>query len=165
MKNLKIEIKWALIFVLMGLLWMFIEKLVGLHDTYIDKHATYTNLVAIPAIALYVLALLEKRRKYYNGFMTYKQGFVTGLIITVFVTVLSPIAQYITSTFITPEYFANAISYSVRSGQMAQAEAETYFTLQNYVIIGVMGSFLMGLLTSAIVAIFTRRNPPKNSMV
>jgi hypothetical protein len=39
MKTLKIEIKWALIFVAMQLSWMLMEKLTGLHDTHIEKHA------------------------------------------------------------------------------------------------------------------------------
>ena len=46
MKNIKIEIKWAIIFAVMGLVWMFIEKLVGLHNEHIDKHAIYTNFIA-----------------------------------------------------------------------------------------------------------------------
>lgn len=32
----KIEIKWAVIFIAMSLLWMVLEKLTGLHSTYID---------------------------------------------------------------------------------------------------------------------------------
>jgi hypothetical protein len=113
MKKIKIEIKWAIIFVVMTLIWMVLEKLVGLHDEHIDKHPIYTNFIAIPAIAIYVFALLDKRKNFYKGAMTYKQGFITGLIITAIVTVLSPLTQYITSTIITPEYFPNMINYSV----------------------------------------------------
>ena len=47
---MKIEIKWALIFSVMGLLWMLLEKLSGLHGKYIDYHQYLTNLFAIPAI-------------------------------------------------------------------------------------------------------------------
>ena len=31
MKNIKIEFKWAIIFTIMTLLWMVLEKLCGLH--------------------------------------------------------------------------------------------------------------------------------------
>jgi hypothetical protein len=48
----KVEIKWGVIFFLMTLVWMFLEKIAGLHDQYIDKHPVYTNLIAIPAIWL-----------------------------------------------------------------------------------------------------------------
>lgn len=156
MKNIKIEIKWALIFTIMSLVWMLLEKLAGLHDKHIDKHAIYTNLIAIPAIAIYVFALQDKRRNFYNGEMSYKQGFVSGLILTLIVTLLSPLSQYITSTIISPEYFPNVIRYVSIKGEMSKIEAENYFNLKNYIIQGLIGAPVMGLITTAIVAIFTR---------
>ncbi len=82
MKNYRIEVKWALVFMAMMLIWMLIEKMAGLHSTHIDKHVIYTNFVAIPAIAVYVFAMLDKKRNFYDGTMSYKQGFVFGLIMT-----------------------------------------------------------------------------------
>jgi hypothetical protein len=157
MKKIKIEIKWAVVFVVMTLIWIFLEKLAGLHDEHIDKHPIYTNFIAIPAIAIYVFALLDKRKNFYRSSMTYKQGFITGLIITAIVTVLSPLTQYITSTLITPEYFPNMISYSVETGKLTQEAAEEYFNLKNYLLQVVIGTPVMGILTTAIVAIFTRK--------
>ncbi len=58
------------------------ERIPGLLDVHLDKHAIFTNLVAIPAIAIYVIALLDKRKTDYGGYMTYKQGFISGIIIT-----------------------------------------------------------------------------------
>ena len=60
MKNIKIEVKWALIFSIVGLLWMVLEKISGLHGRYIDYHLYLTNLFAIPAITMMVLALKDK---------------------------------------------------------------------------------------------------------
>lgn len=157
MKKIKIEIKWAIIFVVMTLIWMFLEKWAGLHDEHIDKHPIYTNFIAIPAIAIYIFALLDKRKNFYKGAMTYKQGFITGLIITAIVTVLSPLTQYITSTIITPEYFPNMIRYSIETGKMTQEAAEEYFNLKNYLLEVVIGTPVMGIVTTAIVAIFTRK--------
>ncbi|MBN1186959.1 MAG: DUF4199 domain-containing protein [Bacteroidales bacterium] len=157
MNKINIEIKWAIIFSVITLIWMLLEKLVGLHSEHIDKHIVYTNLFAIPAIIIYVLALIDKRKNYYKGVMTYKQGFITGLIITVIVVILSPLTQYITSAFITPEYFPNVINYVVNKGKMTQEAAEKQFNLQNYIIQGIIAALLMGLITSAIVAIFTKK--------
>lgn len=158
MKNIKFEIKWALIFVVMTLIWMLLERLSGLHSTHIDKHPIYSNFIAIPAIAVYVFALLDKRKNFYDGTMTYMQGFISGLMITIFVTLLSPITHYIVITFITPEYFPNVIKYSVSQGKMTQEAAENYFNLKSYIIQALIGTPVMGLITTAIVAIFTRRN-------
>jgi hypothetical protein len=156
MKSIRFEIKWALIFSVMTLAWMAFEKMMGWHDQHIDKHATYTNFVAIPAIAVYVLALLDKRKNHYGGHMSYAQGFMSGLVITAIVTLLSPLTQYITSTVITPEFFPNAIRHSVSTGAMTQEAAEQYFSLRNYIIQRLIGAPVIGLVTTLIVAIFTR---------
>jgi hypothetical protein len=158
MKKIGIEIKWALIFVIIELLWMLLERVAGLHGENIDKHAMFTNFFAIPAIAVYVVALLDKRKNHYGGFMTYGQGFISGVIITVIVTILSPLTQYLVSTVVSPDYFANATEYAVSSGKLTQEAAEIYYSLKSYIIQGLIGAPIMGLITTAIVALFTRKN-------
>jgi hypothetical protein len=165
MKSYKIEIKWAFIFFIMMLAWMVGEKLAGLHDQHIDKHPIYSNFVAIPAILIYLLALLDKRKNHYGGNMTYKQGFVTGIILTGIITLLAPLTQYITSTFITRQYFTNAINYVVSTGKMQPAEAERYFNLKSYILQGLIATPVMGLLTTAVVALFAMTRRKKNSAV
>lgn len=156
MKNIRIEIKWGILFILVGLIWMVFEKAVGWHDVHIDKHATYTLFFAPIAIAVYVFALLDKKRNFYGGKMSYMQGFVAGLIITLVVVILSPLSQYISSTYISPDYFKNVIEYSVSSGQMEQQAAEEYFNLKSYMLQSVIGAAVMGLITSAVVALFVK---------
>lgn len=158
MKNFKIEIKWAFIFIASLLIWMLLERLVGLHDKHIDKHQTVTMLYSIVAIVIYVLALRDKRENFYNGVMDYKQGFITGLIITIIVTVFSPLTQWVISNIITPDYFQNVIDYSVESGYYKSiADAEAQFNLKNYMKQSTIGALIMGVVTTAIVAIFTRK--------
>ena len=156
MKKYKIELIWGILFILIGLLWMIFEKAMGWHDVHIDKHATYSLFIAPIAIAVYVFALLDKKKSFYGGRMTYLQGFVTGLIITAIVVLLSPLSQYITSTYITPDFFKNVIAYSVSAGQMDQQAAEAYFNLKNYMMQSVIGAAVMGLITSAVVALFVK---------
>lgn len=157
MKKYTHEIKWALYFALMMLVWMVFERMAGLHDEHIDKHPLITNFVAIPAIAMYVFALRQKREKAYGGHMSYKQGFMSGLIMTLVITILSPLTQYITSTIITPDFFTNAINYAVSEGKMSQTEAEDYFSLTNYVKQTILFTPVMGIVTTAIVAVFVKR--------
>lgn len=162
MKHIKTEMKWALIFVIMSVIWMLLEKLAGLHSTHIDKHMYLTNLYAIPAIIIYVLALKDKKKKDYNNEMTYKQGLASGLLITAIVALFSPLTQWITSTMITPEYFPNVIAYSLETGYyQSLEEAEAYFNLKNYMVQSVVGAIIMGVLTSAIVAHFVRTRRKK----
>ncbi len=156
MMKYKTEIKFAFAFFVMTLMWMAMERLLGLHSTHIDKHATYTNLYAIPSIVIYVLALREKR-SYYNGIMSYGQAFKAGFIMTLFITVLSPISQYITSIYITPHYFENVINYTVSNGTLTQEQANAEFNLNNYLIYSIIGAPVMGIITTSIVSFFAKK--------
>ncbi len=155
--RIKIEVKWAVLFTLMGLLWMVLEKLSGLHSTYIDYHLYLTNLFAFPAIYMMVLALKDKKKNFYQGQMSYKQGFICGVIMSVFIALLSPLAQWITSFVITPEYFPNVIKRSVELGYYkTTSAAEAQFNYSNYATQGAIGALIMGILTTAIAMIFIR---------
>lgn len=93
MKTIKLEIKWGLIFSGVTLLWMTLEKWSGLHGKYIDYHIYLTNLFAIPAIVVMVMALKEKKKIYYGGQISYTQGFVSGIILSAIIALLSPLTQ------------------------------------------------------------------------
>jgi len=151
------EVKWALIFTAMMIAWMVGERLTGLHGEHIAQHPVYTNLVAIPAIVIYVLALRDKRDRDLGGVMSWGQGFKSGVILTVIITALTPLTQLLTHKVISPQYFPNVIALSVDQGMLSQAEAEAYFNLQNYLLLSAVGALVMGLVTAAIVAIFVRQ--------
>lgn len=157
MNKYKIEIKWAFIFIATMLVWMLLERLAGLHDEHIDKHAIYTNLFMLPAIAVYVFALRDKCENALGGKMNYQQGLIAGIIISLIVTAFTPLTQYITSTIITPNYFPNVIAYAVSNNHMTQEAAEAYFSLSNYIMQSMIAAPIMGLVTSLIVAIFTKK--------
>lgn len=157
MGNIKIEIKWAIYFTLMTLVWMLLEKLSGLHGKYIDYHLYLTNLFAIPAIWFMVLALKDKKKNFYNGQISYRQGLVSGIILSACIAILSPLTQWITSYVITPEYFPNVIKRSVELGYYkTTAEAEANFNYKNYAINSTIFAFVFGVVTTAIAMIFIR---------
>ncbi|NQT61467.1 MAG: DUF4199 domain-containing protein [Candidatus Marinimicrobia bacterium] len=159
MQKFKTEIKWGLIFMGVTLVWMLLERLTGLHSTDIDKHATYTNFFAPIAIAVYVFALRDKRATDLDGKMTYKEGFLSGVVISLIVGVLSPFGQLITAYVISPHYFENAIAYGVANNLTSQADAEAYFNLKNYIIQSTIFAPVMGVITSAVVAFFLKAKP------
>lgn len=162
MKKYKIEITWGLIFILAQLIWILTEKLAGFHSTNIANHSWFSTLFAIPAIAMYVFALRDKRKNDYNGIMSYKEGFISGLIITIVITILTPLAQYIIHTFISPEFFSNIIAYSAENGMMTQEAAEAFFSLGNYIVQATTSALIMGIITSAIIAFFTKSKNTQN---
>lgn len=158
MKSFKIELKWALFFAATLLIWMWGEKALGYHDERIDQHMIITNFFFLPAIALYILALIDKRKRHYDGQMTYKQGLLTGLVMTGIFTLFVPLTQVITSLIITPEYFENVIDYTVSNQILTLEEARDQFNLTSYIIQGMVSFPIMGTITSAIVAFFTKRS-------
>jgi hypothetical protein len=155
-KKFQIEIKWGILFILSGLVWMGMEKSLGWHDALLEQHASLTMFYAPIAIALYVLALRDKRRSYYQGEMTYLQGLISGLVLTLVVVLLTPLSQYISHEYISPDYFPNIIRLTVEKGEMSQAEAEIHFSLKSYIQQSVAFAAFMGLMTSSVVAFFTR---------
>lgn len=158
MKALKIELKWAFIFTIVMLVWMLFEKTLGWHDEKIADHYWLTLLFMPFAILMYILVMREKRRRHYDKKMTWLQGFITGTKMAVFVALLSPIAQYITHNYITPEYFNNVATYSVTNDLMSIQEANDYFNITNYMLQSLVGALGGGLVISAIVAIFLKRS-------
>jgi Na+-driven multidrug efflux pump len=157
MEKRSIEIKWGVIFAIAMLLWIYLEKLFGLHAERIDRHAMVSSFFAVVAISIYLLALYDKRKNFYNGIMSWKKGFYAGLVITLVVLILSPLVQYLISRFISPEYFPNIIRYSVETGEMTRKQAEEYFSLKNYILQGVIFALVSGIITSAISALLMRK--------
>ncbi len=161
-KNILTELKWAVIFSVVALLWMMLEKVCGLQGKHIDYHLYLTNLFVIPTIIVMVMALSEKKKNFYDGQMNYKQGLTSGIFLSVIIAFLSPLTQWITSNIITPEYFPNVIKRSVELGYYKTAEeAEVYFNYRNYVIQGAIGSLVMGSITTSIAMIFIRTKEMK----
>ena len=157
MKKFSIEIKWGIIFTLVMLLWMYFEKLMGWYSDKIDRHDTFTYFFAIPAFLIFTLALLDKSKHYYSGRINWIQGFFTGILISLVVAIISPLTQYISCRYISPEYFPNAIDHMVEIEKMTRHQAERYYTLGNFILEGVIGTLALGAVTSAIVAIFVRK--------
>lgn len=160
MKNLKIEIKWAIYFAVMTLAWMVLEKFAGLHGKNIDYHLYLTNLFAIPAIWFMVLALNDKKKNYYAGIISYKQGLISGIILSLFIALLSPLTQWVITFVISPEYFPNVIKRSVEIGYYKTTElAEANFNYKNYAVNSTIFAFIFGVITTAISMIFIRTKP------
>ncbi len=156
MKNRKIEFKWALISAAMYLLWMLLEKLAGLHDKYLEQQQFITALILIPSFVIYILALSDKKRNAYSGSITYKQRFLSGCFLSLFIVVLSPVNQLITHYLITPDYFENLIRYTIQKGAMTKTQALQQFNIGNYIITSIVAGLITGVVFSAIVSFFIK---------
>lgn len=158
MNKLRTEVKWALIWGASLLIWMALERAFGLHDQYIAYHYQVTSIFMVVVVIIYVLALLEKRRVAFGGRMTYKQGLISALVLTLIITILSPALQVIISEVITPDYFYNAINYATEEGMMTEEEARKQFNLGNYLLQSTVGSAVSGVVLSLILPAFFKRS-------
>ena len=156
MKKFTIEIKWGIAFTIAGLLWMVLEKQLGWHDALIAKQPIYTMLFSFIAILIFIFALKDKKDNYYESNMDWKQGFLSGCIISLVATLLSPLSQYITVEIISPNYFQNAINNAVLNNKMKLEDAKAFFNINSYIFQAAFGGLSMGIVTSAIVAYFIK---------
>ncbi len=157
MKSIKLELKWAVIFTIATLIWMMLEHTMGWHDEYIAEHWWLTLLFVPFGLLFFYLALKEKRRRFYNGSITWLQAFLCGCLISLFVALLSPLTLYLSSEYIAPSYFTNLIAYSVDNRLLSREEALADYNLARYMFQAAVGSLVSGILTSAIMAFFVRR--------
>lgn len=159
MKHYALELKWGLIFCMALLAWCTLERLLGLHDVNIALHMYATNGFVVVAIAIYVFAFRAIRtdKLRLQALFGYRQAFTSGVLISVVVAVLSPLLQLIINFIISPDFFTNMIAHSVQSGMATQEQAEAYFNLRSYMLQSSVGALVMGIVTSAVVAIFVRQ--------
>jgi Protein of unknown function (DUF4199) len=158
----KFEIKWAIIFAAASLVWTVVEKGLGWHGPLIAKHELYTLFFMPVAFVIYAIALLAKKKEL-GGYMTWKEGLVSGTVIGAVVALLAPVTQVITHKVISPEYFPNVIAYAVQKGKTSQADADAFFNLPSYIFQSSIGAVLAGLVTAAIVSVFVRKERPSKT--
>lgn len=158
MKNFKIELRWGILFSLALMVWMLIEKNLGWHDEYIGEQLGY-HFISLPLLyaLVYYFALREKRESYYKGVLSWQRGVVSGIVISAVVALLSPLTQYFIYHFISPDYFQNIIAYQADNTSMTQEGAEELFTMKFYIIQAIFSSLSMGIVISAILALFLKK--------
>ena len=156
MSKYRIEIKWAFIYAIISLAWMVFEKEMGWHDVNISKHPIYSSLFSFIAIIIYYFALREKKIVSYNNSIHWKEAFVSGTVLSIFVAILSVPVFYLTINVISPTFFSNMINYAVTSKIYTLQQAETYFNTESYLLQNVVGTLSMGIVTSAVISYFIK---------
>lgn len=156
MKRFATEIRWALIYTAMTFAWTLTGKLFGFHDERIAYGALFNTLILLPSVLVYFLAIREKRKVYYQGRMSYGQGLVSGLVLTLFIALLGPLHPTFAYA-ISPELFRNSIRFTVGSGQMTREQAEHFFTLPSFIIQGIGAALVFGAIFSLVAAAFLQK--------
>lgn len=152
------DLKWGLILAASSLLWVVLEKALGLYGNYIPLYIRATNLYGIPALLIYCLAMINKREKDYGGIMTWKQGFISGLMISVIVLLLTPLLKYISYSLIAPEYFENIIHFGAHVKNKNEAALRGFFNMSNTIKQSMYAIALLGPIAAAMAAMTVKKN-------
>lgn len=160
MKKFAIEIKWGIRYAFLWILWLFIEKSSGYYEAKISDYALYDLLFIIVTLFVYYVAIKEKKKDFFNNEMTWKQGCVTGIFLTIVMTILTPFVLIIFHKAIAPEFFPNMIEYSVSKGNSKEI-AENYFNLSSFIIQNIFSTLSLGVVISAVVALFLQTKTKK----
>jgi len=160
MKKFAIEIKWGIRYAFLWILWLFIEKSSGYYDVKISDQALYSLLFTFVTIFVYYVAIKEKKKDFFKDEMSWKQGCVTGIFLTIVMAILTPFCQIIFHKAIAPEFFPNMIEYSISKGN-ARETAENYFNLSSFIIQSIFSTLSLGVVISAVVALFLQTKTKK----
>jgi hypothetical protein len=155
MKKIKIEIKWAIIYTLMTLLWALIGKLLGFHNAGIVNNLLFNILIIIPSVIIYIFALKEKKNTFYARDISYRECFISGLFLTLFITLLGPLYP-VFANIISPDLYSNSIQFFTANKTMTEAEAIKQFNLGNFIFQGLWAALLFGLVYTAIISLFLK---------
>lgn len=156
MKNFAIEIKWAINYSIAFMLWMIFEKSIGWHDATIGKQMIYTNLFGFVALAVYFFAFRDKKKNFFNNSITFRQGFMFGVYLSGLIALFAIVTQYITYTFITPNYFDTLIAEVVKNKKQTLEQAQAFFNYKSYLFQSIFGTLSIGIVTGAIIANFMK---------
>ncbi len=160
MKKFAVEIKWGIRYAFLWILWLFIEKSSGYYETKISDYALYSLLFIVVTLFVYYVAIKEKKKEFFKNDMSWKQGCVTGIFLTIVMAILTPVCQIIFHKAIAPEFFPNMIEYSISKGNSREI-AENYFNLSSFIIQNVFSTLSLGVVISAIMALLLQTKTKK----
>ncbi len=152
---MKIELKWGLIIVLAGFVWICGEYVLGLHDRHIEVQGMITSFW-IPFATLLVFLALRQKKRSLHGRLDYWSGVRSGAIITATVGTLTPLTLWLFFACVNPGFFDAMIAYSVASG-VTPADAAAYFNVRAYLVQGVLGA-VVGTLGATFVLMLLLRS-------
>ncbi len=152
--NRQTEIKWGVVWPTSMFLFLCFEYYAGLQQPPNLEWGVIVDSIGGLGLPLLVffLGLRQKRDQDFDGTMSWKDGFVSGLLITAVALPLSLLLVWAFLTFVNPAYFDTMIDYSVATGYSTEEDARAYFSMKSYLTQTAIGTALFGVVLSAIFA-------------
>ena len=111
MKNLKTEIKYAILSAITLVIWVTAEHLLGFNTTKMELGQYTRPIIAIAPFIFLFFGIREKKNKELDGQLTFMQGFKTAFFISLFYALLQGMWFAIYSGLINPDYAALSLQF------------------------------------------------------
>ncbi len=157
LKNRTTEIRWALLFSLVTILWMALEKSMGYHGDNIAGYQKFTYFFIPVSFLVYFLALRDARKKR-GGITSFKESLISGILISIFIAIFAPLTQWIIHNFITPDFLSNLSQYAVLEDGIDPEQADTFFTIPNYMKQTAIRAPITGTVISLLLSLIIRND-------
>jgi len=149
-------IKWGLIISIVSFLWIILEKNLGYHTTLIAEKGNFSWLLIPLTLVLYYFAFREVKRKLSSEQSIILEYLKAGLTIGLITMVFAPISMWLMSTYISPEFFDNAIAEGVRVGE-DRTKLESEYNLRSFILRSGLAAIVLGIflgITSVLIEWF-----------
>jgi len=141
-----------------------IEYFTGLWS---QPSAGWLGLLSVAFLLFGILFCIQDRKKNeFNGSATYGQGFASGMLVSLVAGVVAAIFMYVYASFINPElidFIRSKAEQGMRENKMTQDQIDQamkitkiWISVGGQVLQAFVGTILIGLILSLIIAIFTR---------
>ncbi|WP_019037066.1 DUF4199 domain-containing protein [Psychroflexus tropicus] len=155
MKKFEIELKWATAFTAISIAWVYLEKFLGYHDEHVSSQAVFSFWLLVPQALIYIVAIRQKREKYYGGEITWQKAFISGVVLSAVIAGLSPAAIYLMTEFISPQFLSNIVEVRAEQGIPREGLVQIY-NLNSMVSQAIFNNLATGVFFSAVIALFLK---------
>jgi hypothetical protein len=152
MKQFSIEFRWAFTFLLAQTLWIMLEKTLGFHDEKIQFQPLFSMLFVFVLLIIYVISLREKKAKAYNGNMTWREGFVSGLMLTLIIALFTTMTEYTKHHVISPYFLENMKALILKENKMSAENANQFFTFSNTLSQSIFYTISIGVVITSTIS-------------
>jgi hypothetical protein len=134
---------------------VYFEKYLGYHDTNVSSQPIFSFWLMVPQALIYIVAIRQKRERYYGGEITWQKAFISGVVLSAIIAGLSPAAVYLMTEFISPEFMSNIVEVRAEQG-VPREGLEQIYNLNTMLRDAIFNNLATGVFFSAIIALFLK---------
>lgn len=166
---LKVGIKYGIIFGLIAVVINAITQTLGI-DTTTGQNIAASIAVGVVSLVLYVVGMFlanNEFKKFNEGYISFGQGFQTGMFFAILLGVISATYQVVYVTVINPDFVKEQLAkveetYEAQGMSEEQIEAaigiiKTTLSPTSMWFFALIGSLCMGLIAALIVSAITKK--------